>query len=588
MPRLLPPVCLLLLVCLLSGCTQLFQPEWGADSPPPLDDDDATDPVSDDDDAAPVPVGVACISPATSFTFPFQEPGQVQLSAEVSWSDGSVTEGEGIAWVLQDGFGGNISPDGVFTMPWNHGGQVTVEAWLDSLVGTCDLDLHMTIGEDLTGGGLLAAAQDALPTAITDPGCAPSLRYPEADSVLPRNWAPLHVQWGAAPGATTYVVRLTGDHVDATWVTADLGLVPAFEAWRALTDVWSTEALTLTVLAGTWDGAAFTGPLCGTDPATLDLSALGLEGQIFYWAASAEGVFRLTLGASAPTVWAEPSTTGWCVGCHTTNLDNPRRMAKVYGGGNGWVVVSDVEQGIADVMPPEARRGNFTTLDPSGRYLVRSFEGTLYLDDLDTNTEIGALPTSGHATHPNWSPDGLSLAYASCDGSPEGYDWVQHNCSLRQLDRVDTDQFGYDSLLVAGGGGVSNYYPSYSPDSSFIAFNRAYDEDTYDAATAELWLMGSDGSNPTSLDAANRGANLGNSWPRWGVAHDDYLWLAFASRRDYGAVTSWLPQVWLAALDPDLMGTGLDPSRPAVWLPGQDTSVGNHTPVWVPRFVEPE
>ena len=78
-------------------------------------------------------------------------------------------------------------------------------------------------------------------------------------------------------------------------------------------------------------------------------------------------------------------------------------MAKVYGGGNGWVTVSDVEQGIANVMPAEQRPDNFTALDPTGQWLVRSFEGALYLDDLDAGTQLGSLPTVGYATHPNWS-----------------------------------------------------------------------------------------------------------------------------------------------------------------------------------------
>jgi hypothetical protein len=95
------------------------------------------------------------------------------------------------------------------------------------------------------------------------------------------------------------------------------------------------------------------------------------------------------------------------------------------------------------------------------------------------------------------------------------------------------------------------------------------------------------GGSTVELAAANQAAGLSNSWPRWGEMHDDFAWLAFASRRSYGVVTSGLPQVYLVGLDMSLLGTGDDPSRTALWLPGQDPSIGNHTPVWMPRFVAP-
>jgi mono/diheme cytochrome c family protein len=569
------------LVFLLCGCSQWLGLD--DDDSVSMDDDDSA--VLDDDDATgPVPVELLCIAPDTSFSFPFQEPGQVQLSAEVVWSDGSTTPGEGIEWALQDGFGGNVSGAGLVTMPWNHGGHVVVEAWMDSLLGTCELDLHMTMLVDLTGDAALAAAVD-LTTATLDDGCGPTVLYPPDNSAVPRNWAPLHVQWGAT-AANVYVVSMKNEFVDATFVTADSSVLPSVDGWRGLTDTWSGSQLVTRVYAGTWDGSAFVGPLCAASaPTVSDLSATGLDGQIFYWAAAAAGVFRLTLGASAPTQWADEATTGYCVGCHSSNHGNPQRMAMNYGGGNGWVVVSDVEEGMGDVMPPQVRPGNFTALDPTGRWLVRSYLGQLFLDDLDAALNVGTLPTSGFATHPNWSPDGLSLVYSTCDGA-ETADWAQTNCSLRTLDRQGTDQFGNDQLLVAGGSGVSNYYASYSPDSAWIAFNRAYDEDTYDAFSAELWLVASDGGAPVELVVGNQAPVLSNSWPRWGEMHSDFAWLAFASRRAYGTVVQGVPQVWLVGLDVAALGAGGDPSRTAVWLPGQDPTIGNHTPVWVPRFIE--
>jgi hypothetical protein len=48
-------------------------------------------------------------------------------------------------------------------------------------------------------------------------------------------------------------------------------------------------------------------------------------------------------------------------------------------------------------------------------------------------------------------------------------------------------------------------------------------------------------------------------------------------------VTSSIPQIWIGALDLQRAAQGLDPSHPLLWQAGQDTGVGNHTPLWIVR-----
>ena len=81
---------------------------------------------------------------------------------------------------------------------------------------------------------------------------------------------------------------------------------------------------------------------------------------------------------------------------------------------------------------------------------------------------------------------------------------------------------------------------------------------------------------------ANKGTNLTNSWPRWGpIPDDDVLWLAFASTRDYGSLsTDGEAHVWVTAIDTKLAEQGQDPSFPAFWLVQQEVGGGNHAPWW--------
>ena len=147
------------------------------------------------------------------------------------------------------------------------------------------------------------------------------------------------------------------------------------------------------------------------------------------------------------------------------------------------------------------------------------------------------------------------------------------------------DQFGADTLLLESDGTENYYYPAFSPDSNWIAYNRAAQGTSNDNPEAELWLISRDGQTNVRLDAANRGTNHTNSWPRWSPSVGEYSYVAYSSKRDYGRVltNNAVSQIWISAVDLDV-APGTDPSFPPVWLPGQSMTEGNHTPTWVPRY----
>ena len=69
----------------------------------------------------------------------------------------------------------------------------------------------------------------------------------------------------------------------------------------------------------------------------------------------------------------------------------------------------------------------------------------------------------------------------------------------------------------------------------------------------------------------------------------EHYWVAFSSYRNYGFqinganALDFIPQIWLAAIDPEALAQGEDPSFSPVWLPNQDLDGGNHIAQWADR-----
>jgi hypothetical protein len=150
--------------------------------------------------------------------------------------------------------------------------------------------------------------------------------------------------------------------------------------------------------------------------------------------------------------------------------------------------------------------------------------------------------------------------------------------------------------IVAGGGSDNFYYPAFSPDGNWVAFNHSA-TDSFDAADAKVMVVNAAGGTPADLSAVN-GTTLGNSWPKFApfVHHfqgKTIFWLTFSSRRDYGlrlinstaAADSQVAQLWMVAVSPDRLNTVGDGGFPPFWLPFQDLSTGNHIAQWTETVV---
>lgn len=171
------------------------------------------------------------------------------------------------------------------------------------------------------------------------------------------------------------------------------------------------------------------------------------------------------------------------------------------------------------------------------------------------NTGWGVIARSGDprgAVTPDWSHDGATLAYTSTDSTQDGH--VGNNAN-----EVDIYTVPYNGgaggqatpVLGASEPGVAEYYPDFSADDRFIAFNRVENGRgrIYYHPQGEIYVVPTQGGTPIRLAANDppsctneRSPGVTNSWPKWsptvrqgpaGTPHEGkrYYFLLFSSTR---------------------------------------------------------
>ncbi|MBO86344.1 MAG: hypothetical protein CL927_13380 [Deltaproteobacteria bacterium] len=527
---------------------------------------------------------LSCRADASEIASVWDIPGSTQFTADGTWSDGTTDDVTATAtWSVAPDSEGTIAPDGTYTAPPRNAGPMVILVEWEGLTAECSVDTRLEATIDLVGDTALEAAIRAtVPTLAVD--CAPYVLYPYDRSRIPADFFSPEVQWLDEQGHNTFVITFETEWITIQAITSADSWTPTGDEWWAVADPGSGRDIAMTVLGGHWDASTGTLPdgLCGSPWSTeLTTEYWGAPGAVLYWTPDAQGIWKVDIGAETADAWADISTTGQCVGCHSTNYANPPLFATARGtGGYGASVIAEVTDPLTS-LAGGGREASFSALDPSGTRMVRADRGVLYLDDLTTDANLGTLPTTGWPTHPNWSPDGRWVAYSSCGSVSGGNDWTAFDCNLHIIEVLPGDTWGPDTALAIAPPNQSYYYPEFSPDSQWVAFTRNTNEDSYDAVTAELMITALTGSPPVVLANANTQPNATNSWPRWGPIVGDIGWLAFSSRRNYALRTSGNHQVWVTGVDLADVSSGIDGSAPPVWVPGQSITTGNHTPSFI-------
>jgi len=566
------------------------------------DDDDAVsdddDAASDDDDAADdddtLPSGPVTCSPGLSaLTLTSGITQDVQLSADL---DGVPSSGD--SWLVVQG-PGSVDPSGLFTSSPDVGGEAMVAVFVGQEIGYCIVEMSMEGDQNETGDpGLPNGFANA--SVSVDDSCAAELLYPLDGSVMPGSFAPPLIQWDAA-GHSHHALALSSQWTSITLYTTDNSYMPSFEQWQGLTIYDPGDTVTLSLTSGTWNGSSFVGDVCTSSADTqFDAVDASINGTVIYWEPPITKSISFS-AAAAPT----NSLVGFqstlpppfgCHGCHTVNLANP--MLMTYGDGVPGMATMLVNLSNPGTILQEwgASQGDglvaYGAPGPLGSFVVAgTVMGELKLFDAITGTFVGALTTSKPADMPNWSPDGSKIVYVGCDASASALG--ADDCSLYTQDwNAATQSFGNETLIAARAAGDTLYYPAFSPDSLWVAYNRAevWTDSSANTFTsnnnpkAKLMLVAASGGVQMELAAANGPGDMTNSWPRWAPVSGSTGWLAWSTKRDYGHTTSDRAQLWVSEIDFSLAAAGSDGSSPPVWLPGQLTTAGNHTPTWLPRF----
>jgi WD40 repeat protein len=129
------------------------------------------------------------------------------------------------------------------------------------------------------------------------------------------------------------------------------------------------------------------------------------------------------------------------------------------------------------------------------------------------------------AVTPDWSHDGATIAYTSTDSTSDGR--IGNNANEVDIYTVpyNAGQGGTATPLAgASTAGVAEYYPDFSADDRFIAFNRVQDGrgKIYYHPQGEIYVVPAAGGQPLRLAAndppqcsGEASPGVTNSWPKW-------------------------------------------------------------------------
>ncbi len=565
---------------------------------------------------------IAITPGGSTFTTTDGVPALGDFKATGSFADGHSADITAlVSWSLSDVGLGAIDAKAHYVSTTLRGGTGNVQAGDGVKLGTAAFTLKWVTHRVSTDDGSTAPADSAtkFAGATPDPSLAPQLVYPLDGAMVPRNLGELEVQWKRPAGVDLYEVAIVGATIDLRIYTN--ATMPTQGGRLPLKDTEWT-ALAETVNGGTVDvgvnavASATPTKVGSAKPAKLTVGKDDVKGGIYYWAAagttgSVEGIYRHEFGDHANPAKAfytindgnaaiADGKTNHCVACHVLSRDG-KKFALTYNGGGGPAGLLDVATKSVMIAPNSGVVWNFAAMSPDGTKLVAASLGTLKIYDITAGVNLGKVisdvPTGGWGTHPDWSPDGHSIVFVRNDSAPSTYDWMFTGGSLVVVTET-AGVFGNPKTLVTSANGDNNYYPSFSPDSRWIVFNRSKN-DAYDDPDASLMVMAADGNSaPMVLARANAVGNLTNSWPRWSPfvqkngEHGDLFYFTFSSKRDYGIEMGSLnpanpsrPQIWMAAFDPTVAAGGMDASNAPFWLPFQNIQTNNHIAQWAEQIV---
>ncbi len=539
-----------------------------------------------------VSLQVAPATTALAITDLSQPTQTIAYAAIGTFADGTSRDVTGlVTWTVDNPAPGAFAMPGVYRTSNAAAGRVTVIATSAPIAATATLTVAVTLAiVDAVfppPDGAPPLFDSGLPVITADPMRSPAIVYPANDTMFPQGLAHILFQYKAGTANDAFRIALDSDLLHVVVLTGSNRWQPDEDLWRLVerSSGGTTVAVAVEALASAMPTAIYASPQVQLAFATAEP-----DGAIAFFSASTNGVMRGVLGATSTSKLFPPAADTTCVGCHAISRSGTA-MAMGYGGPTLETVSLPTLTTQIPAMPKLPM--GWAAWSPSGDRLLVASRGILALYDA-TGHPVGAgipLPGGVLATHPDWSPDGRTVVLALAT-SIDPMELDVKGGSIATISYA-ADVWGAPTILVASTAtNDNNYYPRWSPDGSRIAYVHAA-SGSHNAQTAELRLIAAAGGTPIPLRVASHRvgatddvANLADAMPTWVAVPGPIQWLAFATTRPYGLIRPMVGpnQIWLAGIDTH-REDGADPSYAAFWLPCQDITVVNNTPVWAPTVI---
>jgi WD40 repeat protein len=547
--------------------------------------------------------GIALTPSTTNVTLTGGPASPITFTATGSYAGGGTQpiDGAQLTWTASrtdDTPPGTVDA-GAFAPNPAAGGTVTVTATDGCVSGSATVTLFL----DVSVGPGDPAAWDGTPTTAG----APTIVYPSDRTRFPRNIYRTLFQWQRA-GFTEFRLRFVGPgstvtvYTDGTHPTcADADAAGCWEAdetaWSYVAGSNAGEVVEWTVDA--LDRSTVPPTVRRGGPIQIGFSRRDVRGAIFYWSTTNAGIRRASVTSEFPedyiaagTTYSAPDDEVQCVACHVVSR-NGRYLAAPVAAQSGkslWITeVTESAPPTPLVRSVENTDGHgFATISPDDAYVVAAWGGEMWMVERETGAYVApiSLGTDVEGTHPDWSPDGDRLVFATGKGDAPG------GASIATIAYQGGTSWGAPTTLVAADA-QTKLFPQFSFDGEWIAY--ASGRGGHGDNDAQLWVVGKDGGAPVELVAANRVVNNAttdgrhqNSQPTW-APDGDFYWVAFNSKREYGVVLGGgTQQIWVAAIDPAALAAGVsDPSYPAFRLQFQGLDEDNHRAFWTEDVRDP-
>jgi hypothetical protein len=501
------------------------------------------------------------------------------------------------AWSIDRVQLGGFSAGGSFLASGAAAGVGTVTATVEGLSATTTVTVK--VDDEHLVGDVPADAPDRFPdTPLAGGDQAPSLLYPLDGALMPSSVKAPHLQWEGGVEGDLYRVVVTAGLARVTAYLSHGG--GAFDfAWLVAQSSWETLKSSagdepITIVVDRW--AAATEQTHRSQSRTVRVVDANVSGAIYYWDLSGGKILRITEDGRddfLPSPPPNPENGSRCVACHVVSRDGSLLAVEMWGGDQPGAVFDLTIDLTADpaptVVPPDRYTALFSTFNPTGDRLMINRGTALSLVDIPGGNPVTTtgtpLPQSG-AAHPTWSPDGSLVAYIAGTNGSWAVDFTLGDLAV--IPATGPENFGNTTVLRPAEG-LANSWPSFSPDSQWIAFGRGVNSRGRSGVTdypGSLWLIHRNGGDAIELAAANGGA-LQSYLPSFSPFDEGgYFWLAFYSTRDYGNAQAGTRgtgrrQLWVTAVSRNPQ-PGVDPSHVPFWLPDQDRLTDNMSAYWAP------